>query len=225
MERFSSFIGSGRSYLQSHWRLLALVVATVAALPPLIIAISYLVIAPNGRHVIDMGGSDIDKSVGTVGIVLGAGVTKDGKPYKELRGRLDTAADALERGYVDKLILSGDNRFKDYDEPTAMKNYLIQERGVPADRLQEDFAGRSTYETCERAAKVFKLDRVVLISAGSHLPRAIFLCRHFGIESFGIASGVEANNATRREALARVKALYNTYVRGEKTILGAPISF
>lgn len=158
-----------------------------------------------------------------VGLVLGAGITKDGKPYRELRFRLDVAADALQAGYVDKLIVSGDNRFPGYDEPTAMKRYLIDERNIPAGKIQPDFAGRSTYESCERAAKIFKLDKVILFSAGSHLPRAIYLCRHFGVEAYGIASTAEASNADRREAMARVKALFNVHVRGEKTILGTPI--
>lgn len=158
-----------------------------------------------------------------VGLVLGAGITPDGKPYRELQGRLDTAAEAMKAGYVERLIVSGDNRFPGYDEPTAMKQYLVRERGLPADKIQPDFAGRSTYESCERAAKVFKLDKVILISAGSHLPRAIYLCRHFGVETYGIASATEAGNASRREAMARVKAMFNVYVRGEKTILGSPI--
>lgn len=160
----------------------------------------------------------------SVGLVLGAGITPDGKPYRELQGRLDTAAEALKAGYVERLIVSGDNRFPGYDEPTAMKQYLVRERGLPADKIQPDFAGRSTYESCERAAKVFKLDKAILISAGSHLPRAIYLCRHFGVETYGIASATEAGNASRREAMARVKAVFNVYVRGEKTILGSPIS-
>jgi len=35
---------------------------------------------------------------------------------------------------------------------------------------------------------------------------------------------MQINNATRREALARVKALYNVYIHGEPTILGSPLS-
>ncbi|HJQ08801.1 MAG TPA: ElyC/SanA/YdcF family protein [Candidatus Saccharimonadales bacterium] len=158
-----------------------------------------------------------------VGIVLGAGVAKNGKPYKELQARLDTAANALNKGIVSKLILSGDNRFKYYDEPSAMFNYLTNERGVAANKLQRDFAGRSTYESCERAAKIFKLEKAIIFSAESHLPRAIYLCRHFDIDAYGISSGLEANNSTRRELLARVKAVYNVKLIGGRTALGDPL--
>ena len=158
-----------------------------------------------------------------VGIVLGAGITRDGKPYRELQSRLNVAAGALQKGYVKHLIVSGDNRFPGYDEPTAMKRYLIDRYGIAADKIQPDFAGRSTYESCERAAKIFNLDKAIIFSSGSHLPRAIYLCRQFGIEAYGVAATSEADNATRREAMARVKALFNVYVHGENTVLGAPI--
>ena len=112
-----------------------------------------------------------------VGIVLGAGVTADGKPYNELRARLDTAADALQAGVVGKLVLSGDNRFSNYDEPSAMYNYLVETKHISPDKLVRDFAGRSTFESCERAAKIFEIKSTILFSAESHLPRAIYLDR------------------------------------------------
>lgn len=155
--------------------------------------------------------------------MLGALVWDDGKPAPNLQSRLDVAADALQSGYIDKLIVSGDNRFVDYNEPSAMKRYLVQERGIDPSKIQPDFAGRSTYESCERLAKVFQVKRTIIFSAKSHLPRAIYLCRHFGVEAYGVASTLEANNTGRREPLAAVKATYNIYIRGENTILGEPI--
>ena len=182
---------------------------------------SYYIISPYKKFVIN----PTDNSKADIGLVLGAGVAENGKPYKELQARLDRAADALNQGVVDKLIVSGDNRFQNYDEPTAMFNYLVDKRSIPEDKLIRDYAGRSTYESCERASKVFQIKKVVIFSAGSHLPRAIYLCRHFGIESYGISSDIEANNSTRREILARVKAVYNANLVGERTILGEPIPF
>jgi SanA protein len=201
-------------------------VITIAALsavilsPVIAVAGSYLVINPYEKYILP---ADTDQHA-RVGIVLGAGVGPNNKPYKELVARLDVAADALERGKVDRLIVSGDNRFVDYNEPQAMMDYLANERGIDYSKLQPDYAGRSTYESCERASKVFGLHQTIIFSAESHLARAIFLCRKFGIESYGIASDVEANNSTRREALARVKALYNIYVRGERTVLGSDVT-
>ena len=159
------------------------------------------------------------------GLVLGSGVTPKGKPYRELQARLDVAAQALQAGIVDKLVLSGDNRHMNYNEPNSMLRYLVSMKHVDPTKLQVDYGGRSTYESCDRAARVFGIKQVVLFSANSHLPRAIYLCRHLGVEAYGVSSGVEANNSFRRELLARVKAVFNIYVYGEQTILGPTIKF
>lgn len=192
----------------------------------MVLLLPYLIISRDTKYILHPeDASAIQNKHAKVGLVLGAGITKKGKPFKELQARLDTAADALTKGYVDKLLLSGDNRFKNYDEPTAMENYLVTVKHISKDKLQPDFAGRSTYESCERAAKIFgqKDKPVIIFSAGSHLPRAIYLCRKFDVQAYGIANNVEANNATRREVLARVKAVMNVYIKGEPTILGDPI--
>lgn len=192
-----------------------------------VLLLPYVIIAGDNKYILNaQDSSGVHSKHAKVGMVLGAGITKEGKPFKELQARLDSAADALNKGYVDKLILSGDNRFKNYDEPTSMKNYLVNVKHISEKKLQPDFAGRSTYESCERAAKIFgqKNKPVILFSAGSHLPRAIYLCRKFDIKAYGIANNIEANNATRREILARTKAVMNIYVKGEPTVLGEPIS-
>jgi len=212
-------------FVRQHRTKLLIGAAIVLFLPVIAVAVSSALILPNKRYVLSsQDHQSVQNKHIAVGMVLGAGITKDGRPYKELKGRLDVAAAALQRGDIQKLILSGDNRFPGYDEPTAMKRYLQTTYHIPADKLQPDFAGRSTYESCQRAAEVFEQKRLVIFSGASHLPRAIYLCRQFGIESYGVASTTEANNATRREAEARVKALYNVYIRGENTVLGTPIS-
>ena len=129
---------------------------------------------------------------------------------------------------MSKILLSGDNRFLDYNEPAVMYNYMLSQ-GLSSSVLQVDFAGRSTYETCERAVKIFGLSEAILVSESTHLPRAIYLCKHFGLESHGFASDGKDTSGLQlgqrwREILARNKALFNTYIIGEKTILGDPIN-
>lgn len=213
-------------WLLAHKRFLILSGLALGFIVSGVLVTSYYYVGSYKKYVLT---GDISASIrknggpGQIGIVFGSGITKDGKPYKELQGRLDTAADALNRGDVWSLVLTGDNRFKNYDEPTAMKNYLVDVRHVNPDHLQLDFAGRSTYESCERASKIFEIPQAILFSAPSHLPRAIFTCRKFGIKAYGVPAGGDANNATRREFLARTKAVFNIYIKGENTILGDPI--
>jgi vancomycin permeability regulator SanA len=213
------------NYYLCHPKRCVAIAAAAVILPVTAILGSYLIVVKDKQYILNRNSvAAVTDKHAAVGIVLGAGVTKDGKPFRELQSRLDVAADALQRGEVQKLLLSGDNRFHNYDEPTAMKNYLINQRHIAANVLQPDFAGRSTYESCERASKVFGLKRAIIFSADSHLPRAIYLCRQFGVEAYGVASTVEANNATRREMIAGVKAVFNVYVHGENTILGPAIT-
>ncbi len=75
-----------------------------------------------------------------VAIVFGAGLSPDGSPSAFLGYRLDVAADLYHRGKVAVILVSGDNRTVDHDEPNAMRDYLI-ELGVPSDRIVRDYTG------------------------------------------------------------------------------------
>ena len=88
-------------------------------------------------------------------------------------------------GKVEKLLLSGDNRTLDYNEPGAMRAYAIS-LGVPAEDIVLDYAGRRTYDTCFRAKAIFGVDQVLLVTQMFHLPRALYTCRALGIEAEGI---------------------------------------
>lgn len=163
----------------------------------------------------------------TVGIVFGGGVSNE-FPLPLLQDRLDTAKKLLDSGRVDTLLLSGDNRSPFYSEPDAMYTYLT-DLGVDPSKLQPDYAGRSTYETCERAKKVFGVTKGFLISESTHLPRAVYLCRHFGIDAHGVKSDGQASSGLKlgqrwREVLARDKAVFNAYILGENTVMGDQIS-
>src|SRR5437868_11603210 len=65
-----------------------------------------------------------------IAIVLGAKVWERGVPSFVLEDRIITAVELYKAGKVKKLLMSGDNPTKEYDEPTAMKNYAVK-LGVP----------------------------------------------------------------------------------------------
>ncbi len=137
-----------------------------------------------------------------VAIVFGAGLLGDGSAGPVLSDRVETAVKLYQAGKVNKLLMSGDNRFVEYNEPEAMRQYAL-ERGVPDEDIVLDYAGRRTYDTCYRAKHIFQVDSAVLITQSFHLPRALFLCNWFNVES----TGVEANN---RYFLKRLRAYWNT---------------
>ncbi|NIM21301.1 MAG: hypothetical protein GTN64_02595, partial [Candidatus Latescibacteria bacterium] len=69
-----------------------------------------------------------------VAIVFGAGLRRDGTPSPILRDRIGKAAELYFQGKVEKLLMSGDNRFVDYNEPGAMREYAI-DLGIPPEAI------------------------------------------------------------------------------------------
>lgn len=159
-----------------------------------------------------------------VAIVFGAGLDPKGAPSPFLRWRLDIARDLYDAGTVQVVLVSGDNRTHDYDEPTAMRDYLV-EQGVPEDAVVMDFAGRDTYDTCVRARRVFEVPSAILVTQGYHLPRAVATCNATGLESVGVGDeqarryGDVWRSGAQRERLANIKAVYDV-VSGRDPVLG-----
>ena len=161
-----------------------------------------------------------------VAIVYGAGIHGNGRPSDALRDRLDTAIELYEAGKVDRLLLSGDNSFENYNEPGVMIDYA-REKGVPFDHLQPDYGGRRTYDSCYRAKHIFGLDRAVLVTQEFHLPRALLLCRWMGIDAVGVAADRQPYVNIRwfqlREIGATVQATADLIRNDPAPIMGQPI--
>jgi len=136
-----------------------------------------------------------------VAVVFGAGLQRDGSASSVLFDRAATAAELYHSGKVSKLLLSGDNRFLNYNEPQAMYDAAVQ-LGVPAEALVLDYAGRSTYDTCYRAHAIFGLTRALLVTQAFHLPRALYLCNALGIQTSGVV-------ADRRQYQPRAEFYWN----------------
>jgi vancomycin permeability regulator SanA len=122
----------------------------------------------------------------SVAIVFGAKVEDDGTPSPALADRLQGAVDLYRDGRVMHLLMTGDNRVAGYDEVSAMRTWAMA-RGVPASAITRDYAGLDTYDSCLRARTIFGVTDAVLVTQAFHLPRALYLCRHHGIDAVGLA--------------------------------------
>jgi vancomycin permeability regulator SanA len=120
-----------------------------------------------------------------IALVLGAQVYPSGTPSRFLRARLDLALLLLQRGTVDRLLLSGDAQAPEYDEPAAMRAHLLA-AGAEDDRLDLDPRGHDTYDSCVRARDVYGVDRVVMVTQTYHLPRAVGTARLVGLDAVGV---------------------------------------
>jgi SanA protein len=161
-----------------------------------------------------------------VAIIFGAGLRSDGTPTAMLRDRILTGADLYFSGKVEKLLMSGDNRFADYNEPESMRQFALL-AGVPDQAIVLDYAGRRTYDTCYRAKAIFGIKSALLVTQKFHLPRALFLCNMMGLKTVG----VEAINCywngsplvwDVREQFATIAAFLDLYVSNPTPVLGNP---
>jgi len=163
-----------------------------------------------------------------VAVVFGAGLQRDGSPSPVLFDRVATAADLYHSGKVSKLLLSGDNRFLNYNEPQAMFE-AARGLGVPADAMVLDYAGRSTYDTCYRARAIFGLTRAVLVTQAFHLPRALYLCDALGLETEGVIADRRIYQQRSelfwnvREIFATAAAWWDLNIAHPLPVLGDPI--
>ena len=161
-----------------------------------------------------------------VAIIFGAGLRSDGSPTAMLRDRILTGADLYFSGRVEKLLMSGDNRFADYNEPEAMRQFALL-AGVPDQAIVLDYAGRRTYDTCYRAKAIFGIKSAILVTQQFHLPRALFLCNMLGLKTVGVeASNCYWNGSPWvwdvREQFATIAAFLDLYVSSPSPVLGNP---
>ncbi len=158
-------------------------------------------------------------------VVFGAGLQRDGTPSPVLRDRVETAADLYFAGKIEKILLSGDNRFLDYNEPGSMMEYALS-LGVPREALVLDYAGRRTYDTCYRAKAIFGLEDVLLVTQSFHLARALFTCQNLGLNSIGVISDRrEYMRSSKlsweaREVPASLVAMWDVWVAHPEPVLG-----
>lgn len=103
-----------------------------------------------------------------VAIILGAGIWQDGTPTPMLADRIAAGVELYKLGKVSQLLMSGDRSSDDYDEVTAMQRYA-EKLGIPTEAIILDYAGFSTYETCDRAQAIFGIQQ--------YSSPKIFICR------------------------------------------------
>ena len=159
-------------------------------------------------------------------LVLGAGIRNNG-PSPMLEDRLLTAIELYKNGVAPKILVSGDHENYNYDEVNVMKNYL-KDNGIPSSDIFMDHAGLSTYDSIYRAKKIFKANKVVIVTQKYHLYRSLYIAKSLNLKSTGISATkkeyVNQRKRDIREVAARIKDFFKCIVRPEPTYLGEVIS-
>lgn len=126
--------------------------------------------------------------------------------------RMDAVGTLYHHGKIKKIIVSGE-KSKNYDEPAAMKKFLIYNEGVPENIIIEDPKGFNTHKSILRCKEVYHQNNVIIVSQGFHNLRALFFARNNDMNALGFdAQDVSKNESYyrnhSREFLARVLAVF-----------------
>ena len=169
-----------------------------------------------------------------VGFLLGTSPKlKNGNNNLYFDYRILAAVELYKAGKIKYILISGDNRREEYNEPEEMKKALMQ-KGVPEKFIYLDYAGFRTLDSVVRAKEVFGQNQLTIISQRFHNERAIYLAEKNGINAIGYnAKDVNAYAGLKtniRELLARVKMFIDLAIDkqphflGEKIIIGKIIN-
>lgn len=161
-------------------------------------------------------------------LVLGTSKwVKTGMENQYYRNRIEAAAQLYHSGKCKKVLVSGDNRTRSYNEPIFMRRDLLR-LGVPAADIVCDFAGLRTLDSVIRFHRVFGQKEGIVVSQKFHNSRAIYIARHNGIElvgynakDVGLTSGIKTK---LREIFSKFFCVLDvTILDTQPRFLGDPI--
>lgn len=125
--------------------------------------------------------------------------------------RMEAVAMLYHHKKIKKIIVSGE-KSEGYNEPLAMKHYLIEQEGIPEDIIIEDPKGFRTQASIINCKKVYHQKNIIIVSQGFHNLRALFYARNHQMNAlaFDAEDVLKKENFYRnqaREFLAKVNAV------------------
>ena len=187
--------------------------AAVLALALVGAANAYLIVGSREAVISDLSRT----SPSPYAMVLGSHVFPTGRPSRELAARLETGRQLYRAGLARRIIVSGLAE-PGYDEPDAMAAWL-ERRGVAPGDVVIDRGGYRTAASMADAVAA-GVQSLLVVSQRYHLPRALYLARHAGLQAIGVpAPDVERALPDRiyafvRETTARAEIILEVAARG-----------
>ena len=131
------------------------------------------------------------KSEYDVAVVLGSSVIGPHTPSPDLKERLDAAAELYEKGEVKKIaVTGGTRRFGTYESEIGAR--YLRSIGIPASSIITEDKTENTSDQLIYAKRFLigrlKMKKIVIVSDGWHLPRALLMCKWSNVKAIGFAS-------------------------------------
>lgn len=193
----------------------------ILILSPLLFYISNLKIERNAKNKIFFDLSLIGKN--KVGLVLGTSkALRNGKPNPYFQYRIDATVELFMSHKIDFILVSGTNKDKDPNQPTAFKIELLK-RNIPENKIFTDYHGYKILDSVVRAKIVYGLDTVTIISQKLYNERAIFIAKRHGMVAIGYnAKDLSRKNVLKsrfREYFERIKVFIDIIIRTKPKFL------
>ena len=162
------------------------------------------------------------------GLVLGTSkYLSNGHENLYYLNRIKAAVDLFNNKKIDYIIVSGDNRYKNYNEPVKMYNSLVA-AGIPKNKIILDYAGFRTLDSVIRGKEVFGQNEFTIISQPFHNQRAIYIARKRGINAIAFdaedVSDTQSIEVRIREIGARVLLEFDLLSARQPHFLGEKVN-
>lgn len=118
--------------------------------------------------------------------VLGA-AQYNGEPSVILRNRLEAALRLYRQGYAPRIAVTGGRRPGDRFSEGEVGCRYLQARGIPRSVLYCEQESRRTWENLSNIAPIIGKSKVIIVTDEPHLPRALILAEHLGLQASGFA--------------------------------------
>lgn len=191
---------------------MALLVASVAIGGAALIA--YMAIRIDAQ-----GSRDEQQPAGAI-VVLGA-AQFNGTPGGVFEARLQHAVELYKQGVAPYLVVTGGKLPGDRTTEGATARQWAIDHGVPARAILGEYEGRSTLESLEAVAGIFRdkgIRSAVFVSDRTHMLRVLRMATDLGIVSFGSptrTSPTDLETARRTQAMVHeIGGLLAYYVGG-----------
>lgn len=163
----------------------------------------------------------------TFGLLLGTGRSSDPSPYYD--ARVEAAIELLKNGKIDRLIISGEELYPDYNEIDSMAAAVLA--ACPETEIIDDRNGTNTYASLSNLKKIIPGNELTIISQSYHNQRAVFygtvVCRETLIAYNAKDTDIWYWDIWRfiRESLARTKAVFYPLYADIKLVFSARTNY